>query len=617
MRSIIIDPGHGGTADAGKSTYGGARGRGGTLEKDITLRLAQRVVHHLGEGAALTRGRDVNMSLAERIAVARRSDADVFLSLHVHDRADRGAESFVHPEAGAGLRRQAQALQRSVRRLGGAGGVHTGAMAVLSPSHHVPRTAACLLELDGLGDAEAERRLCDAAEIDRMGRAIAGGIREHLARPTFGTGELAAIRALAGRQIRDHGGIVVAMHVTSKTWGHTGTTDGYSTFRDHARQFALDHHAIGLAADAGGLSVGAGAAIEVKRPVAALLDYLAARLDLRDGDGNPVPMRVRMLALFTHGVERSVMADVVVREEEGHATYFTDDSVYSAFVDGIGRYASNDVRLLMFACRTAGKIHEGDKHKISRPYAEQLADEIATRLRAREGANAQVRAEVWGHQRTGHVTANHLLACVVNDMAREGRRRDDIHEFIATTFLRSTISTITGRDREGFAMFDAAEALETSALEQFARELSGKVRDDLDVDEDRDGVTDFPMVFNRDVSQVGLSRLFHALERDWYNDTDSGAELAEYLRTGTPEVRERFARGYSAVQAALAELFSEYWTRLVALAEAEGWSRPETPPRVAAKAAARTVARRERLQARKHRAEELARRHARQQASNH
>ena len=114
----------------------------------------------------------------------------------------------------------------------------------------------------------------------------------------------------------------------------------------------------------------------MKRPVAALLDDLAARLDLRDGDGNPVPMRVRMLALFTHGVERSVMADVVVRGAEGHATYFTEESVYAAFVDGIGRYASDDVRVLMFACRTAGRVHEADKHAISRPYAEQLADEL-------------------------------------------------------------------------------------------------------------------------------------------------------------------------------------------------------------------------------------------------
>jgi hypothetical protein len=63
MVSIVIDPGHGGQAVSGNSTPLGCRGPDGTLEKDMTLRLAQRVAHHLGQSgfdAEKTTGRVLN-----------------------------------------------------------------------------------------------------------------------------------------------------------------------------------------------------------------------------------------------------------------------------------------------------------------------------------------------------------------------------------------------------------------------------------------------------------------------------------------------------------------------------------------------------------------------------
>ena len=50
--TIVLDPGHGGARDNGRSTERGVRGPAGTLEKDVTMRLARRVARHLG-GAAL------------------------------------------------------------------------------------------------------------------------------------------------------------------------------------------------------------------------------------------------------------------------------------------------------------------------------------------------------------------------------------------------------------------------------------------------------------------------------------------------------------------------------------------------------------------------------------
>lgn len=78
-RVIVVDPGHGGVDP-------GAIGRSGVLEKDITLRTARTLKRRLEKSGryrvVLTRDRDVFIRLRDRIAVARRHDADLFISLH-------------------------------------------------------------------------------------------------------------------------------------------------------------------------------------------------------------------------------------------------------------------------------------------------------------------------------------------------------------------------------------------------------------------------------------------------------------------------------------------------------------------------------------------------------
>ena len=78
-RVIAIDPGHGGVDP-------GAIGRSGVLEKDITLRTARILKRRLERSGryrvVLTRNRDVFIRLRDRIAIARRYDADLFISLH-------------------------------------------------------------------------------------------------------------------------------------------------------------------------------------------------------------------------------------------------------------------------------------------------------------------------------------------------------------------------------------------------------------------------------------------------------------------------------------------------------------------------------------------------------
>jgi N-acetylmuramoyl-L-alanine amidase len=185
MTVVVIDPGHGGTTQAGNSSPFGARGPSGLLEKDVTLRLAETVASHLGGGAVLTRTGDTNLSLAERARVARRYGARVFVSLH----ASGPGGSYVHPDASARSRALASSVQQSLARYGCPMPAPVAAeLAVLSPAHHAPSTAACLVEVDHL--AHAEHRLGDPGELDRLGRVIAGAIRSHLARAaTYGDGD--------------------------------------------------------------------------------------------------------------------------------------------------------------------------------------------------------------------------------------------------------------------------------------------------------------------------------------------------------------------------------------------------------------------------------------------
>ncbi|MEN7342839.1 MAG: N-acetylmuramoyl-L-alanine amidase [Pseudomonadota bacterium] len=88
---IAIDPGHGGHDP-------GAIGKNKTREKDVVLaiahRLAERINREEGFSAFLTRNNDVFVQRRDRMEVARRAEADLFISVHAdafHDRRARGS----------------------------------------------------------------------------------------------------------------------------------------------------------------------------------------------------------------------------------------------------------------------------------------------------------------------------------------------------------------------------------------------------------------------------------------------------------------------------------------------------------------------------------------------
>ena len=94
IRTIVIDPGHGGDNT-------GARGSEGIEEKEITLLLAQtlrsRLVERLPVRVVLTRTEDVDLPLDTRTAIANQQKADLFISLHVNSvpgPSAHGAETY-------------------------------------------------------------------------------------------------------------------------------------------------------------------------------------------------------------------------------------------------------------------------------------------------------------------------------------------------------------------------------------------------------------------------------------------------------------------------------------------------------------------------------------------
>src|SRR5512139_1687443 len=184
MTTIVIDAGHGGHERAGNSSAYGVRGPRGAVEKDVMLALAQRVAAHCGPSSILTRQADVNMSLGERTAIAQRFGSAVFVSLHANTGPSgaRGAEAYVHERSEARSHALAHAIQAELGTFGHAVAPIVGreALAVLSPDTLPPQTAACLLEVDYLSDPYGEQRLTDPVSLDRMGAAIARGIRRYM-----------------------------------------------------------------------------------------------------------------------------------------------------------------------------------------------------------------------------------------------------------------------------------------------------------------------------------------------------------------------------------------------------------------------------------------------------
>ena len=218
---IAVDPGHGGRDP-------GAIGRARTKEKDVALavarRLAARIDAEPGMKAVLVRNGDYYVDHRERMEIARRKNADLFVSIHadaVDDRRARGSSVYVLSTKGASdeaAKRLAQrenaseqvggvtlsdkdevlasvlmdlsqnaALSASleagdevIRQLARIGKVHrkkvqqAGFLVLKSPD--VP---SILVETAYISNPEEEQKLRSSAHQDKLAGAILAGVRKY------------------------------------------------------------------------------------------------------------------------------------------------------------------------------------------------------------------------------------------------------------------------------------------------------------------------------------------------------------------------------------------------------------------------------------------------------
>lgn len=88
---IVLDPGHGGVDP-------GAIGVSGVYEKNITLAMAKELKEYIedkyGYKVYLTRSRDIFIPLRDRVKIARKYEADLFLSIHADSAYNRNAKGL-------------------------------------------------------------------------------------------------------------------------------------------------------------------------------------------------------------------------------------------------------------------------------------------------------------------------------------------------------------------------------------------------------------------------------------------------------------------------------------------------------------------------------------------
>ncbi|MBK5299234.1 MAG: N-acetylmuramoyl-L-alanine amidase [Vicinamibacteria bacterium] len=220
VRTIVIDPGHGGDED-------GAKGARGTLEKTLTLSVARRLKSgleaRLGARVLLTREDDRTLPLDERAAFANNNKADVFVSLHANaslrhtatgaevfylslDRADEQArlvaesEGVAMPVFGGGTREidvilwemaQTRHLAQSAELATAIEGqLRTSVPMSPRPIQQAPfrvlvgaNMPAVLVELGYLTNAEQESALAAGPFQTRLARAITEAVARFFAAP--------------------------------------------------------------------------------------------------------------------------------------------------------------------------------------------------------------------------------------------------------------------------------------------------------------------------------------------------------------------------------------------------------------------------------------------------
>jgi N-acetylmuramoyl-L-alanine amidase len=179
---VVVDPGHGGIDS-------GATGPGGTAEDRVNLAISQHLAEFFNQGGAhvfLTR-QDENVQegesgddLVERVRLAQRVGADLFISIHCNafDSREKGAQLFYDPKSPEG-KKLAEAIQTEIsRRLANTDRVPLSIDAFVLRTQQIP---AVIVEVGFISNPREEKLLADPGYQRQMAFAIYAGIVNYLA----------------------------------------------------------------------------------------------------------------------------------------------------------------------------------------------------------------------------------------------------------------------------------------------------------------------------------------------------------------------------------------------------------------------------------------------------
>ena len=218
---VAVDAGHGGQDP-------GAHGPGGTLEKNVTLAVARELAAQInkqpGMKAVLTRDSDFFIPLKQRYEIARRNNADLFVSVHadafvngdakgssvwvlsprgktseaarwladrenradliggvsLDDKDDSLAAVLLDLQQGYAMQASEAVATNVLKALGGLGPTHRGyverANFVVLRSPDVP---SILVETAFISNPDEERKLRDPSHQSHLAEAVMGGVRSY------------------------------------------------------------------------------------------------------------------------------------------------------------------------------------------------------------------------------------------------------------------------------------------------------------------------------------------------------------------------------------------------------------------------------------------------------
>ncbi len=175
---IIIDPGHGGPDT-------GAIGLRGVKETDIVLDISKKVSRYLsskGVAVQLTRTKDIDLDLSERVIIANKSYANAFISIHAnavrgYRRDVSGIETYFY--RGYNGKNLANKIQSELVKVPGGSpdrGVRQSRFFVIKHTH----MPAALVEVGFLTGRVDSRLLSQQTYRDQIAFAIAKGILKYL-----------------------------------------------------------------------------------------------------------------------------------------------------------------------------------------------------------------------------------------------------------------------------------------------------------------------------------------------------------------------------------------------------------------------------------------------------